>query len=76
MHHWNQNAHSDAERNNFFMFSTANCIAVGGGGHFAIWLDEDLLYGNSSPCPTFDNPCLSGRENFEVLSIEVWHLHD
>jgi hypothetical protein len=74
-YHWNQREHSVEKRNNFFMFSTDDCIGVGGGGHFALWLDEDLLYGNSSRCKTFDNESLAGSESFQVLNIEVWHLH-
>lgn len=71
---WNQEAHCQEHRNNFFMFSTHDCIACGGGGHFALWLDEDLLYGNSSCSATFNNDGLSGKENFEVLAVEVWRL--
>jgi len=71
---WNQESYSTSNRNNFFMFSTADCLAVGGGGHFALWLDEDLKYGNSSRCSTFNNEPLSGSENFEIFHVEVWHL--
>merc|ERR1712144_180709 len=73
---WNQRDHSEEKRNNFFMFSTDDCIAVGGGGHFALWLDEDLLYGNSSKCQTFNNSCLASSEVFQVLNIEVWSLSE
>mmetsp|Transcript_10734 Transcript_10734/g.20246 ORF Transcript_10734/g.20246 Transcript_10734/m.20246 type:complete len:164 (-) Transcript_10734:51-542(-) len=73
---WNQRDHSEEKRNNFFMFSTDDCIAVGGGGHFALWLDEDLLYGNSSKCKTFNNSCLASSEVFQVLNIEVWSLSE
>jgi len=65
-----------AKRNDYFMYSTEECIAVGGGGHFALWLDEDLLYGNSAASETFDNECLSPSKVFQILSIEVWGLHD
>lgn len=75
-YHWNQKEHSEAKRNNFFMFSTDDCIGVGGGGHFALWLDEDLLYGNSTKSNTFANECLSSSEVFQVLQIEVWGLSE
>ncbi|UPR00937.1 TLD domain-containing protein [Chloropicon primus] len=75
-YHWDQKEHSKEERNNFFMFSTDDCIAVGGGGHFALWLDEDLLYGNSCKSKTFNNDCLSSSEVFQVLNIEVWRLSE
>ena len=74
VYHWNQKEHSKDDRNNFFMFSTDDCIGVGGGGHFALWLDEDLLYGNSTKSKTFNNTCLSSSEVFQVLNIEVWRL--
>ncbi len=66
----------EAERNDYFMYSTDECIAVGGGGHFALWLDEDLLCGNSATSATFENACLSPSKVFQILSIEVWGLHD
>ena len=45
----------------------------GGGGGFALWLDEELLRGNSGECETFANPCLSGEyTEFEVMYVELW----
>jgi hypothetical protein len=49
-----------SQRNDYFMFGRADCAAVGGGNGFALWLDEELLRGNSASSETFDNPCLSG----------------
>ena len=76
VYHWNQKENSEQKRNDYFMYSTGSCIAVGGGGHFALWLDEDLLYGNSAKSETFGNECLAGegKEVFKIKSIEVWGL--
>lgn len=41
-------------------------------GHFGLWLDEMLYLGRSSPCYTFNNCCLSERDDFHVMELEVW----
>ncbi len=32
------------EKNDYFQYGTPECLAVGGLGHFAIWLDSELLH--------------------------------
>jgi hypothetical protein len=61
-------------KNDFFQFSTPDCVAMGGLGHFAIWLYAELLCGNSGTCGTFGSPCLSAKEEFRVAAVEVWHI--
>ena len=62
-----------SQRNDYFQFGRADGLACGGGGGFALWLDEELLRGNSGACETFDSPCLSGEETeFEVAYVELW----
>eukprot|EP01132_Coremiostelium_polycephalum_P006110 gene6110-7614_t len=60
--------------NDFFMLSKDNFISLGSGnkGGFGLWIDEDLLYGSSSKCDTFNNEVLSYSTDFKVLEIEVW----
>lgn len=73
--------------NNYFMFSDRDHLAVGSGGHFALWLDAELLHGSSGGSMTFANPPLchdpsasspaQGEERDEVLEfqcnvLEVW----
>jgi len=60
--------------NDFFMLSKDNFISLGSGnrGRFGLWIDEDLLYGSSNPCETFNNEPLSYDLDFKVLAIEVW----
>eukprot|EP00210_Caulerpa_lentillifera_P000566 g547.t1 len=60
--------------NNFFMFATNDHLGVGGTGHFAIWLDAELLYGRSGICDTFGSPCIASTEDFKVTKLELWSL--
>lgn len=61
-------------KNDYFMYATPECLAVGGLGHFAIWLDAELLAGNSGACGTFGSPCLASKEEFRIMGVEVWHV--
>eukprot|EP00897_Mesotaenium_endlicherianum_P008936 jgi/Mesen1/8070/ME000433S07369 len=58
--------------NSYFMFSTSSLLAIGGGGHYAMLLNSDLLTGYSGISETFGNESLSGSEEFELLHLEVW----
>jgi hypothetical protein len=49
-------------------------VGFGGAPHFAIWLDSDLLHGNSGICSTFASPVLAGTEEFKVKAIELWSV--
>jgi TLD len=61
-------------RNDFFMLLGTESAGFGGAPHFAIWLDSDLLYGNSGLCHTFASPTLSGSEDFKIKSLELWQI--
>ena len=41
--------------NDFFLFSDETCLAVGGGGHYALYLDSALETGTTGPSETFMN---------------------
>lgn len=71
---WRWRPASSEERNDYFMFGTPESLAVGGGGHFAIFLSEGLLRGSSGISSTFGNPCLAGSSDFTVGQLEVWSL--
>ncbi|CAM0913698.1 unnamed protein product [Alopecurus aequalis] len=58
--------------NKYFTFCSPEYLAMGGGGHFALYLGEDLLNGSSSTSETFNNPCLSRSQEFEVKHVELW----
>ncbi|XP_074590530.1 uncharacterized protein LOC141846397 [Curcuma longa] len=59
-------------RNRYFTLCSSDSLALGGGGHFALYLDGDLLNGSSSSSDTFGNSCLAHSEEFEVKEIELW----
>jgi hypothetical protein len=60
--------------NQYFQFASGDSIAVGGGGHFALWLDSDLHFGNSGRCDTFRSPCLASNEEFLCHDVELWQV--
>ncbi|XP_047327887.1 TLD domain-containing protein 2 isoform X2 [Impatiens glandulifera] len=58
--------------NRYFTLCSPEFLALGGGGHFALYLDGDLLNGSSSASETYGNSCLAHSEDFEVKEIELW----
>ncbi|KAG6773543.1 hypothetical protein POTOM_020828 [Populus tomentosa] len=58
--------------NRYFTLCSTDFLAIGGGGHFALYLDSDLLNGSSSFSETYGNPCLAHSEDFEVKEVELW----
>jgi TLD len=69
-----------ARSNHYFQLSSQDFLAVGGGGHFALWIDREITRGSTAQCSTFDNPPLvSGSDlvdglsvDFEIVVLEVW----
>lgn len=62
-------------KNDLFVLSNHNCIAMGGGGEGYSWqLDDELDTGVSCCSSTYNNPVLSSSEFFKCLNIEVWAL--
>lgn len=49
---------------------------VDGGDGFGFIVEDHLTQGASSPCLTYDNPCLvsSADGRFEVANMEVWSM--
>ncbi|XP_008785158.1 oxidation resistance protein 1-like [Phoenix dactylifera] len=58
--------------NRYYYLCLNDLLAFGGGGNFALRLDEDLLHGMSGPCETFGNLCLAHSEEFELKNVELW----
>ncbi|XP_021849230.1 uncharacterized protein [Spinacia oleracea] len=58
--------------NRYFYLCLNDFLAFGGGGNFALSLDEDLLAGSSGPCQTFGNTCLAHDPEFELKNVELW----
>ncbi|KAI3930630.1 hypothetical protein MKX01_037076 [Papaver californicum] len=53
--------------NRYFTLCSTDFLALGGGGHFALYLDGDLAISE-----TFGNPCLAYTEEFEIKEVELW----
>ncbi|KAJ6366168.1 hypothetical protein OIU77_002696 [Salix suchowensis] len=58
--------------NRYFTLCSTDFLAIGGGGRFALYMDNDLLNGSSSVSETYGNPCLAYTEDFEVKEVELW----
>ncbi|KAI4317261.1 hypothetical protein L6164_025147 [Bauhinia variegata] len=58
--------------NRYFTLCSTDFLAIGGGSHFALYLDGDLLNGSSSVSETYGNPCLAHSPDFEVKEVELW----
>ncbi|CAN4075671.1 unnamed protein product [Withania somnifera] len=58
--------------NRYFTVCSMEYLALGGGGHFALYLDGDLLTGSSATSETYGNSCLAHTEDFEVKEVELW----
>ena len=70
-------AYKWARTNSFFMASSSGYVASGGGGESggaALYIDGELLRGSSSPCETFRSGSLSGKPDFGVKALELWHI--
>lgn len=61
-------------RNDFFCLVAPESVGIGGGPHFAMWLDSDLLHGHSGACHTFGCSLLAGSEHFKVKGLELWQI--
>ncbi|CAM8992859.1 unnamed protein product [Rhodiola kirilowii] len=58
--------------NRYFYLCLNDLLAIGGGGNFALCLDEDLLTGTSGPCETFGSSCLARKSDFNLKNVELW----
>ncbi|WVZ62917.1 hypothetical protein U9M48_012608 [Paspalum notatum var. saurae] len=56
--------------NRFYYLCLNDALAFGGGGSFALCVDEDLLRGSSGSCDTFGNSCLAYSPEFELKNVE------
>jgi hypothetical protein len=59
-------------KNNNFLCSRRDFIAMGGGNLFGFWLDSDFYNGSSYESDTFGSPPLAGSEDFIITVVEVW----
>ncbi|XP_044594762.1 GTPase-activating protein skywalker isoform X6 [Cotesia glomerata] len=61
--------HHSAE---LFMAADSKMITIGGGDGQAIWMDENIRYGKTDHCSTFNNPPLCASGDFEIRVLEVY----
>jgi len=69
--HIMNNAKRKGRGEELFMHADIHMISVGGGEGQGICLDEDLRFGKSESCNTFQNPPLAALKDFEVSVLEV-----
>ncbi|KAL1512576.1 hypothetical protein ABEB36_002148 [Hypothenemus hampei] len=67
----------DGDRNvshgaELFMAADSKMITIGGGDGQAIWMDENIRYGKTDRCATFNNPPLCPSGDFEIRVLEVY----
>lgn len=59
-----------------FMSADNTMITIGGGGGTAIYLDENLRFGQTERCTTFENDPLCSERDFTISAIEVFGFND
>ena len=59
-----------------FMSADNTMISVGGGNGTGIYIDENLRYGQTEKCDTFDNSPLCSTRDFEISAVEVIGFND
>ncbi|ODN04600.1 TBC1 domain family member 24 [Orchesella cincta] len=65
------NSRSRHRGDELFMHADTHMISIGGGQGQGICLDEDLRFGKTESCLTFNNPPLCESKDFEVRVLEV-----
>ncbi|XP_026293249.1 GTPase-activating protein skywalker isoform X2 [Frankliniella occidentalis] len=55
-----------------FLAADHKMITIGGGEGQAIWMDENIRYGKTDRCLTFNNPPLCPSGDFEIRVLEVY----
>ncbi|XP_039764915.1 GTPase-activating protein skywalker isoform X3 [Pararge aegeria] len=58
--------------NSLFMAADNTMITIGGGEGQAIWMDENIRFGKTDRCSTFNNPPLCPSGDFEIRVLEVY----
>ncbi|KAL9241534.1 hypothetical protein vseg_015638 [Gypsophila vaccaria] len=58
--------------NRYYTLCSPDFLALGGGRHFALYLDNDLVMGSSAASETYGNPCLALSADFKVKDVELW----
>ncbi|XP_045535365.1 GTPase-activating protein skywalker isoform X6 [Papilio machaon] len=64
--------HRVAHGSELFMAADSKMITIGGGDGQAIWMDENIRFGKTDRCSTFNNPPLCPSGDFEIRVLEVY----
>ncbi|KAG5305993.1 TBC24 protein, partial [Acromyrmex insinuator] len=67
--HNDSRVHHSAE---LFMAADSKMITIGGGDGQAIWMNENIRFGKTDRCSTFNNPPLCASGDFEIRVLEVY----
>lgn len=60
----------------FYQFCDTECVAMGGGFSFALYLEKDLLHGMSEASSTFGSDQLASSQDFIISDMECWVFDD
>ncbi|XP_061708134.1 GTPase-activating protein skywalker isoform X3 [Cydia pomonella] len=66
------NKEAVAHGSELFMAADSRMITIGGGDGQAIWMDENIRFGKTDRCSTFNNPPLCPSGDFEIRVLEVY----
>ena len=69
VYHW-------SKKNDYFITSSDNEIAIGGGGSAALWIGGDMDRAMSEKCETFASPQLTEEMEFRIINLEAWTLQE
>lgn len=69
-------AYKWSKQNRYFQLAKEDSIGFGGGGGFALWLDDEFKYGSTSACSTFASPPLLPSKDFKVFAVEAWVFNE
>ncbi|XP_063375962.1 GTPase-activating protein skywalker isoform X3 [Cydia fagiglandana] len=68
----NDSKETVAHGSELFMAADSRMITIGGGDGQAIWMDENIRFGKTDRCSTFNNPPLCPSGDFEIRVLEVY----
>jgi hypothetical protein len=64
--------YASSNKNPYFLLSSPDALAMGGGKNFAFFLDADLHTCSSGECETFDSPCLASADQVTCVDCELF----
>eukprot|EP01080_Neovahlkampfia_damariscottae_P003554 gene3554-6289_t len=69
-----QKCYKWTKKNDYYMIGKEDCLMFGGGidGKTGLYIDDELLMGNSEKCQTFDNEPLCDTNSFMIYSVEIY----